>query len=470
MSTTTNLGLTKPASSDNVSLTVINGNYDIIDAFAGTVPAITANPTGTFQNDLITIGIGSDGYNVGTSSVSGMSDVALTTPTNGQVLKFNSTTAKWENANETGGSVSVNDLTDTAIASVTNGQVLTYNSVSNKWVNADAPSGGGGTIYIPTNVTYEAGYTGTPTMSGNYSATLTKYVNSSFDSSVKLTFNDFLSNIKTKDLDDVQIGFDSSSQNTYIKALDDAISYNNNYFNTGDTIISALTESETYNLSLVEELTPTEVSWSQVVNTGTKIATITINNTPTDVYAPTSGGASALSGLSDVNISSVSDGQFLTYDSTSSKWNNESVTLGDTVNVSQIQSTGTKIATVTVNGTGTDIYAPTSGGATSLSGLSDVDLTTPSDGQVLTYDNANSKWINANVPSGGTVLSGTLTTGSTSITLSSSALTNNSLIEVFDDLDVPYNSKTLNTSANPPELTITFDAQESDMTVKVRVS
>lgn len=36
----------------------------------------------------------------------------------------------------------------------------------------------------------------------------------------------------------------------------------------------------------------TIVAWSQIVNSGTKIATITINGTPTDVYAPSGGGAS----------------------------------------------------------------------------------------------------------------------------------------------------------------------------------
>ena len=40
------------------------------------------------------------------------------------------------------------------------------------------------------------------------------------------------------------------------------------------------------------------------------------------------------------------------------------------------------------------------GGSSSLAGLTDVNLTTPTDGQVLTYDNNNSKWVNAN-PSGG---------------------------------------------------------------------
>ena len=40
------------------------------------------------------------------------------------------------------------------------------------------------------------------------------------------------------------------------------------------------------------------------------------------------------------------------------------------------------------------------GGSSSLAGLTDVNLTTPTDGQVLTYDGINSEWVNAN-PSGG---------------------------------------------------------------------
>lgn len=41
------------------------------------------------------------------------------------------------------------------------------------------------------------------------------------------------------------------------------------------------------------------------------------------------------------------------------------------------------------------------GGSSSLAGLSDVDLNTPTDGQVLTYDGNTSKWKNTNLPSGG---------------------------------------------------------------------
>ena len=41
------------------------------------------------------------------------------------------------------------------------------------------------------------------------------------------------------------------------------------------------------------------------------------------------------------------------------------------------------------------------GGSSSLAGLSDVNLTTPTDGQVLTYDGNSSKWVNANGGGGG---------------------------------------------------------------------
>lgn len=65
-----------------------------------------------------------------------------------------------------------------------------------------------------------------------------------------------------------------------------------------------------------------------------------------------------------------------------------------------------------------------------------------------------------------TDVTGTLNAGSTSITLSNAAITTSSTIEVFNDLDVPYNSKTLSTGS----ITLTFDAQSSNMSVKVRVS
>ena len=67
-----------------------------------------------------------------------------------------------------------------------------------------------------------------------------------------------------------------------------------------------------------------------------------------------------LGGLSDVTLTSPSDGQVLTYDSNSDEWVNRDV-------------------------------------ATDLTDLGDVNLTTPTDGQALIYDGASQKWVNGNV-------------------------------------------------------------------------
>lgn len=60
----------------------------------------------------------------------------------------------------------------------------------------------------------------------------------------------------------------------------------------------------------------------------------------------------------------------------------------------------------------------------------------------------------------------TLSAGSTSITLSHSSITTSSTIQVFTDLGIDYNSITVATGS----VTLTFDAQVSDMSVKVRVT
>lgn len=47
----------------------------------------------------------------GSSTLSGLTDVDITTPSNGQVLKYDSTSQKWENAAESGGSANIVECT-----------------------------------------------------------------------------------------------------------------------------------------------------------------------------------------------------------------------------------------------------------------------------------------------------------------------------------------------------------------------
>lgn len=77
---------------------------------------------------------------------------------------------------------------------------------------------------------------------------------------------------------------------------------------------------------------------------------------------------------------------------------------GSIVAWTQIQtSTGaTKIAEIDIDGTTTDVYAPSGGGGSStLSGLSDVNISSATNDQVLKYDSSSSKWVNGAAPASG---------------------------------------------------------------------
>lgn len=132
-----------------VSAEVATGGADIrltgSDTTADAVKiAAGANVTVT-RTDASTITIASAGGG-GTATLSGLTDVNVTTPSNGQVLKYNGTS--WVNGTDltgAGGAVALDELTDVIVTTPTSGQVLKYNGTS--WVNGtDLNSGGGGTL------------------------------------------------------------------------------------------------------------------------------------------------------------------------------------------------------------------------------------------------------------------------------------------------------------------------------------
>ena len=124
------------------------GSYFGDDIAAGTTLLCKADDggDGTGENPIIVtvlavLGVGGSGA----TSLAELTDTSISSPTNGQVLKYNSTSSKWENANESGGGADeLNDLSDVAISTPSNGQVLKYNSTSGKWENGNESGGGGG--------------------------------------------------------------------------------------------------------------------------------------------------------------------------------------------------------------------------------------------------------------------------------------------------------------------------------------
>ena len=177
------------------------------------------------------------------------------------------------------------------------------------------------------------------------------------------------------------------------------------------------------------------------------------------------GGTSTLRGLSDVTISSATNGQVLKYDYSTSKWVNGKDSLS---NLSDITIT-------TPTDKQTLIYDNTSSkwvnGTTNLGDLGNVVLTTPVNGQVLKYNSVNSRWENANESGGGgggyTEVVGTLLAGNTTVTLSDNAITPTATYDFYTDV---YGVNPTNVSISVGSITLTFEEQSSDVIVKVRVS
>lgn len=141
---------------------------------------------------------------------------------------------------------------------------------------------------------------------------------------------------------------------------------------------------------------------------------------------------SDLTDLGDVNISSPTNGQILKYDDVSGKW---------------------------VNGNGGG------GGASALTDLTDVTLTSPTSGQFLKYD--GSKWVNDSSSAPWVDVTGTLTAGTTSVTLSNASITTSSTLDFFTD---QFGVNPTNVSVSTGSVTLTFEAQASNVGVKVRIS
>lgn len=83
-----------------------------------------------------------------------LNDVVISGLTNGQILRYDSVTGKWENTDQ--GNLDLNDLNDVSIVSPSNGQVLVYNSSTSKWEN----SSGGFVPYVGAVTTVDLGAQG----------------------------------------------------------------------------------------------------------------------------------------------------------------------------------------------------------------------------------------------------------------------------------------------------------------------
>ena len=98
----------------------------------------------------------------------------------------------------------------------------------------------------------------------------------------------------------------------------------------------------------------------------------------------------SVSNLTDTTISSAGAGDVLAYDNLNSKWINQENSVENLSNTTITSATTGDV--LTYDGS-VWINSPNTSG--SLAGLSDTDIITPSDKQLLQYDYANSRWVNS---------------------------------------------------------------------------
>lgn len=363
-------------------------------------------------------------------------------------------------------------------------------------------SGGGGsaptdgTFYKRTNTNYGISITYNSSIPSVYSATITKYIDGTQTDSVTLGYSDLVQNIKTKTLDDLKITYDGNSNydnKTYLTVITNkVIEHGSSEFSEFYDNFAAV-NSDTCYIVLKGHASEVEGNVDRFVENGCSyIVTVSIESSIGVINIKKYGGKS----LIDESTTSVASGSYADLSNIRVSFNGTKFTISSKMDYIKYNSTlagngddiceltpasgdeevasfinegtlATAVGDLTNIKIDDKIFTIPSGGSGSstLSGLSDVTITSPSNGQILTYDSSTSKWVNSS-SSLYTDVTGTLTAGSTSITLSDNSITSSSTIEVFNDLDVPYNSKTVTTGS----ITLTFDAQQSNMSVKVRVS
>ena len=251
---------------------------------------------------LSALGLNSSGGGGGSTSLAGLMDVNINNPTNGQVLKYNSTSEKWENAAESGGGGSG------SVTSITAGTGLSGGTITTS-----------GTIAISSTYQSYISHGETAYGWGNHA-------NAGYATQEWVGLQGFVS------ASDVYSKSDADLKFLTIAAFENLF---NAMASDGTTKINAPYASSVASIKAKFGL------WTQQY-----LSALGLNS------GGGGGGASALTDLVDVAISSPTNGQVLMYNSTSGKWYNGTVSGGGGGTVTSI-ATGTGLTGGPITASGT---------------------------------------------------------------------------------------------------------------------
>jgi hypothetical protein len=278
---------------------------------------------------------------------------------------------------------SLNQLTNVAITDPTDNQVLTYDAGGDLWYNADSQGGGGGGgdgEYVSYNIT------GLPNIPTTFLSNPRVYfslfdtaiyntpfiVNYNLSNGLTLNSNGLITGLNSTKTYEIEFAFYSINGATSVGILNMGL-YNDIVGNEGSSLIlstpfnfsSAPVRIYTFNPIITgqTQVNPVLKYEGTIWVFGTMSGNFSFNATLkiTEVSGGGGGGATTLTALTDVAITEPTEGEALTYNATTTKWENSVI-------VSK----------------------------TELNQLDDVSITTPANGQYLQFDTslAIPKWVN----------------------------------------------------------------------------
>jgi len=285
------------------------------------------------------------------SSIDDLSDVDTTTtsPSSGQVLKWDG--SNWTPANDIDttlslGSASINDLGDVNISSASDGQVLKYDSATSKWINSsdasgisltDLSIGADGTASGSGSLAYSNStgvFTYTPPDLSSYLTSETVTSLSYSTNTTVLSFTDENNNTTNIDLsglldEDARaiasgsldgstgiVTFTRDDNTTFTvdlsALLDDTNLVTSVNGAAGVVVLDTddISEGST-NLYYTDARVDTHLNQTGSITSG---YVLSWNGTDYAWVAQSGGGSSTVSGLTDVNLTSIADNDLLQYD------------------------------------------------------------------------------------------------------------------------------------------------------------
>ena len=278
-----------------------------------------------------------------------LDNVVITSVQNGQVLTYDAANNRWINSN--GSTVAtLSDLTDVNISTLQNGQIISYNSVSQKWVNVTLDIDDLGNVSI-TNAADGQILT--------YNGTSGKWENKALDlDAADIGYNGTTSGLSATD---TQEAIDELADEKVDKEIGKGLS-TNDYTNEAKAIVDGVTDelakkvdketgkglsTNDFSTALKDKLDGIESGAEANV-----IETVKINGnalTPTDKAVNIQMG---LGDLTNVDLQNLADGMILIYDANTQKFvvaaqSGGTYTAGDGIEIDQNNKISSKIVLFT---------------------------------------------------------------------------------------------------------------------------